>query len=78
MSFAANLTPDKVTGLGIGTEQMFIARGEAHGHVPDDLAPMPWQDFKNLTDEDLQAIFTYLETIPPIKHQVPDPIPPQK
>lgn len=42
------------------------------------LPPMPGQNFKNLTDEDLQAIFAYLQTIPPIKNQVPDPIPPQK
>jgi hypothetical protein len=30
----------------------------------------------NLTDEDLKAIFAYLQTIPPITNHVPEPIPP--
>jgi hypothetical protein len=29
-----------------------------------------------LTDEDLKAIYAYLRSIPPVRNQVPDPIPP--
>jgi hypothetical protein len=32
--------------------------------------------YRNLSDEDLKAIFAYLKSIPPIKNKVPDPVPP--
>jgi hypothetical protein len=37
---------------------------------------MPWQMFKNMSDDEMKAIFAYLKTIPPIKNQVPSPLPP--
>lgn len=79
VSFAANLTPDKNTGLGIWTEQMFLKamrEGKHMGTSRPILPPMPWQDFKTLSDEDLKAIFAYLQSIPPIANHVPDPIAP--
>jgi hypothetical protein len=30
-----------------------------------------------MTDEDLAAIFAYLQSLPPIVNKVPDPVPPQ-
>ena len=30
---------------------------------------MPWEPLGHLTDDDLEAIFTYLQSIPPIKKQ---------
>ncbi len=79
VSFTRNLTPDKETGLGDWTEQNFIATmrtGKRMGKGRDLLPPMPWQAFKNMTDDDLKAIFAYLRTIPPIKNTVPEPVPP--
>jgi hypothetical protein len=38
------------------------------------LPPMPWPVYRNLTDDDLKAVFAYLKTIPPVKNHVPDPI----
>jgi hypothetical protein len=38
---------------------------------------MPWQFIGQMTDEDLKAVFAYLKTLPPIKNQVPQPIPPK-
>jgi hypothetical protein len=29
-----------------------------------------------MTNEDLKAMFAYLQSIPPIKNRVPDPVPP--
>ena len=78
-SFAANLTPDKNTGLGIWTEDMFIKAirtGKHMGTSRDILPPMPWQQFATMTDSDLKAIFAYLQSIPPVTNHVPDPIPP--
>jgi mono/diheme cytochrome c family protein len=81
VSFAANLTPDANTGLrsGVWTEELFIKAlrtGKHMGTSRDILPPMPWQDFAQLTDEDLRAIWAYLGAIPPVTNHVPDPIPP--
>jgi mono/diheme cytochrome c family protein len=79
ISYAANLTPDQNTGLGIWTEAMFIEAmrtGRHYGVARDILPPMPWQSLRGLTDEDLKAIYAYLRSIPPVRNQVPDPIPP--
>ena len=38
---------------------------------------MPWQVFRNLTDEDLKAIFAYLRSVPPLHNRVPEPVEPQ-
>jgi cytochrome c553 len=32
--------------------------------------------YKNLTDDDLKAIYAYLRSIPPVKNRVPEPAPP--
>ena len=80
-SFAANLTPDTVTGIGAWTPEIFITairEGKYHGVVAgrDMLPPMPWQFYRNLTDEELRSIFAYLKSIKPIRNQVPAPVPP--
>ena len=31
---------------------------------------MPWGYFRNMTDEDLKAIFAYLRTLPAVKHRI--------
>ena len=35
---------------------------------------MPWPVYRNMTDGDLQAVFAYLRSIPPITNHVPDPV----
>jgi mono/diheme cytochrome c family protein len=80
VSFAANLTPDKKTGIGEWTEATFIqiARTGKHQGQPngrDILPPMPWFKLKDLSEADLNAIWAYLRSIPPVKNQVPFPIP---
>lgn len=78
VSFAGNLTPDKETGLGKWTEDMFLGfmRTGKHpghnGHAPRDvLPPMPWKHYKAMSDEDLKAIWAYLKSLPPVKNHVP-------
>lgn len=80
ISFPANLTPDSTTGLGGWTSDIFIRtirNGKYQGVMSgrDLMPPMPWQDFKNFTDEDLKAIFAYLQTIPAVHNRVPSYIP---
>jgi len=75
VSYAANLTPDQNTGLGIWTEDMFvkaIRTGRHMGTSRPILPPMPWPVFRNATDEDLKSIYAYLRTIKPITNHVPD------
>ena len=79
VSYTANLTPDKMTGIGIWTEDIFIKTirsGRHWGVSRPILPPMPWTVYRNLTDEDLKSVFAYLRTIKPIKNQVPEPLPP--
>jgi mono/diheme cytochrome c family protein len=80
-SFAANLTPDKETGIGAWPEEMFVAtlrNGKHLGSGRPLLPPMPWPNLAQATDEDLKAMFAYLRSIPPVKNQVPAPIPPDQ
>jgi mono/diheme cytochrome c family protein len=79
VSYAANLTPDTNTGLGIWTEDMFVAAlrtGKHMGTSRDILPPMPWPAFRNATDEDLKSVYAYLRTIKPVTNHVPDVQPP--
>lgn len=77
VSYARNLTPERLTGIGIWDEQMFIKTirtGRHWGVSRPILPPMPWQNFARMTDDDLSAIYAYLRSIKPIRNQVPDPI----
>jgi hypothetical protein len=77
VSFARNLTPDRLTGLGIWDEAMFkktLRTGRHWGVGRPILPPMPWQNYRQATDEDLSAIYAYLRTLKPVQNQVPDAI----
>ena len=77
VSYAANLTPDRLTGLGIWDEAMFrktMRTGRHWGVARPILPPMPWENLNQLTDEDLGAIYSYLRTLKPVHNQVPDAI----
>ena len=77
VSFAANISSDE-TGIGGWTNEQFkkaIREGKWKGLDGSRtlLPPMPWQNFKNLNDEDISAIFAYLKTTKPIRNIVPSP-----
>jgi mono/diheme cytochrome c family protein len=79
VSFTANLTPDAETGLGKWTLKNFkdtIRTGRHMGRGREILPPMPIPMYKNFSDADLEAIFAYLRTVPPLKNRVPEPLPP--
>lgn len=79
VSFTANLTPDEQTGLGKWTEATFIQTirtGRHMGRGRMVLPPMPIMVYQNFTDEDLGAIFSYLQSIPAVPNRVPEPLPP--
>lgn len=79
VSFAANLTPDVHTGIGIWTFDIFknTIRNGRHWGVGRPLnPPMPWFNYREMTDEDLAAVFAYLRTLKPVQNEVPQPLPP--
>ena len=79
VSFTANLTPDRETGIGIWTFDIFkntIRNGRHWGVARPLLPPMPWFNYREMSDDDLLAVYTYLRTLKPVHNEVPQPIPP--
>jgi hypothetical protein len=79
VSFAANITGDSNTGIGIWTEKMFIdamKTGKHMGTSRQILPPMPWPFYGQLPEEDLKAILAYLKSVTPIANRVPVPLGP--
>ena len=79
VSFAANITGDTNTGIGIWTEKMFIdamRTGKHMGTSRQILPPMPWNFYGQLSDEDLKALLAYLKSTKAIANRVPVPLGP--
>ncbi|MGH9324763.1 MAG: c-type cytochrome [Vicinamibacteria bacterium] len=79
VTYAINLTPEEVTGIGIWTEEMFanaMRTGKHMGTSRTIMPPMPWPSYSKMTDEDLKAVYAYLRSIPPLRNQSPDYEPP--
>jgi mono/diheme cytochrome c family protein len=75
---SANITSDKMTGIGNWTKEEFIARFALYSdeskasHVgPKDFQTiMPWWNYNGLSHDDLNAIYTYLHSLKPVKNTV--------
>ena len=67
---SANITPD-ASGISYYDEELFVKTLRT-GHVGARKlnSIMPWGYFRNMSDEDLKAIFAYLQTLPPVQHRV--------
>jgi len=79
ITYAANLTPDRETGIGNWKEKDFIntlRTGKHLGVARPILPPMPWQGLAGLPEKDLLAIYAYLMAQPAIRNKVPDYVPP--
>jgi hypothetical protein len=80
ISYTANLTPDDETGLGQWTSDTFvqtIRSGRHMGRGRALLPPMPVPVYQNFSDDELRAMFAYLQTIPALKNKVPEPMAPR-
>ena len=78
VSYTANLTPDPETGLGKRYDEAKFINTIRTGKKPegeDLLPPMPWPAYRNMTDDDLKAIWAYLQTITPVNNFVRSAIP---
>ena len=80
ISYAGNLTSDS-TGIGNWKEEQFmyaIREGKFKG-LPNArplLPPMPWASYRNMSDDELKAVFAFLKTTKPIHNIVPNAAPP--
>lgn len=75
---AANITPHQ-TGIGNWTKEQFVKRFRMYAdtsYVPHQVGPgqfqtiMPWMMYGGMDEEDLGAIFEYLQTLPPVDNPV--------
>lgn len=64
---APNLTPDPKTGhLTDWTEERFVERFGAGKVFPESI--MPWDHYKEMTDQDVRAMYRYLQSLAPIEN----------
>lgn len=83
ISYPANLTSDSATGIGAWSEETFVKALRTGKHLGLEngrpiLPPMPWFNLAKLKDEDLSAIYAFLQSLPPVKNQVPAPVSPEQ
>ncbi len=77
--YSANITPDKETGIGNWTRELFIRKFKQYADSGyraqpvgsgESNTPMPWQAFAGMEEKDLAAIYTYLKSLEPIHNKV--------
>jgi mono/diheme cytochrome c family protein len=72
MSYASNITPDKLTGIGNWTDDQIIA-AIREGKRPDGSIigpPMPITLYRGMSDSDARAIVAYLRQVKPVANRV--------
>ncbi|SHO65003.1 c-type cytochrome [Algoriphagus zhangzhouensis] len=76
---SSNISPDKETGIGSWTEDMFVQRFKQYedsAYVNPKVPPgefntlMPWVMYAGMKEQDLKAIFAYLQSLPSHSNQV--------
>ena len=73
---ATNITPDP-TGIPYYDEATFIKTirtGQIGARKIS--AAMPWTFYRNMTDDDLKAVYAYIHTLKPVKHAVDNSVAP--
>jgi mono/diheme cytochrome c family protein len=70
---AANITPDRETGIGAWTDgEKIRAIREGVDRDGNALFPMmPYEAFRSMSDEDVEAVVAYLNSLPPVKNPLP-------
>ena len=71
--YPPNITPDSETGIGDWSD-IAIANSIRAGigrHMDRRIKTMPWPGYAKMTDDDADAIVSYLRSIEPIRNDVP-------
>lgn len=74
--FSANITQDP-SGIAHYDENLFVQTlksGQLAGRVLNHI--MPFENFAIMTDDDLKDVFSYLKTLPQVKHRINNTDPP--
>jgi len=72
VAHASTITPDNDTGIGRWTDAQLVA-AIREGKRPDGSIigpPMPIELYRDLSDEDVQALVAYMRTVKPVSHKV--------
>ncbi len=82
LTYSANITSDD-TGIGLWTLDHFKKSLREGKHKGLDnsrmvMPTMPWTDYVNMSDEDIESLFAYLKSTKPIKNVVPAYVPMDK
>lgn len=76
---SANITPDRISGIGAWTKEQFIARFKQYTNGSMKPYPvkqgefqtiMPWWRYGGMKESDLAAVYTYLKTVKPVSNKV--------
>jgi hypothetical protein len=76
---SANISPDKETGIGAWTPEIFVTKFKIYQDSTFELPAvtsgefntiMPWTMYAGMDKEDLEAIFAYLQTLTPMKNPI--------
>jgi|GEM_PF-2369204 len=73
--YSSNITSDQKTGIGSWTETQFVQAmrtGRAPHNFPI-LPPMPWPNVAAMNDDDLRAVYAFLQSTKPISNSVKPP-----
>jgi mono/diheme cytochrome c family protein len=77
MFVTPNLTPDSATGhITLWSEDLFVQRMRSGAVFMD--SPMPWGSYRRMSDTDLRALYRYLQSLKPVRHDVGSPLQPEK
>ena len=77
--YSANITPDKETGIGNWSRELFVRAFKQYadsGYVLKPLTagdkgtPMPWLAYAGMKEQDLSAMYAYLQSVKPIHDDV--------
>jgi mono/diheme cytochrome c family protein len=73
-----NISPH-ATGIGNWSSKQFVDRFKLYAdtnYIAPKVSPgefqtvMPWESYSKMTEDDLDAVFQYLKTVPPVEHVV--------
>lgn len=70
---APNITPDRQTGIGAWTDVELVRaiREGKHRSGRTLGPPMPFAEYRKLSDRDVKAMVAYLRTVKPVRNQAP-------
>ncbi len=75
-TFARNISSDS-TGIGMWKLEQFkkvLREGKFMGldNTRPIMPPMPWDAYRHLDDDDIEAVFAFLKSTKPVNNRVPD------